>query len=659
MTDRETLKERNLRAFDERYPSLGTELHDYTPRSELVELDDGAFDVRFAGRLFYEGDPNKFIEDQINEKQKSTSRYFMDPPTTASFDSYAGKFLHDVLRHADVDLKATFAVRPTNNKTFFLIFYGIGLGPHIKKLIERSEPTSILLIEPNLEFLYHSLETFDWAELFQMVEDWGGSTSFSITDNPQRMVLEARVWMRNNSPPSADGLTQVMHYNHPVFRRAMQLLKRDTAVLMSGLGFFYDETIMVRNAHANLFGGESRVWMRPDDNTRIDVPAFVIGSGPSIDKDIEALRANRDKAVYISCGTSIRVLLENGIKPDFHIEIENINVHPVISQVAETHDLKGIHLVTASTVDQTIMKYFDSILYYFRSALTPFPIWCASERRALRYPSPTVVNAGTSFAQECGFRKIYLYGADMGTKVQGVHHSKDSFQYTALHDELADKGEFAKPSEYPTPVPGNFGGTAYTNNDMYWTMDMLKILFSQFSHGRMYYNCSDGCYIEGALPQPSKFLKLSDPGAKRQTAIDQVIDAFPIYTEEMFHDAWQDQDFLDALDAFSGELYEIIDGFEDFTEKRYLIDINKRLSGTKGRWDHAISTLMRGTLWQMLIALEFYDLRLQQEEKRPEIHAKAKEKLLATLDQMRDIARDKLGELTSKSEAGIEIDPWD
>ncbi len=659
MTDRADMKKKNLKAFEARYGELARTLRDYVPQSRLVELDDGGWDTEFAGERFYNGDPLSFIEKQIDRLRTNPRRFVISPPESTSLDKYAGEFVFHTLKRAQEDHGADFLKMPEPGKSFFVIVYGIGLMPFIDDLLEQTDPMCMMFVEPNYEFLYHSLEVFDWVSLFERFAAKGGGMEFSISDNPERISTDIRIWLRSINPCSVDGMTQFMHYNHPVFRRIEQILYNDKNIFLSGLGFFYDETIMIRNCHANLYGGDSRVYLRPNDDPRIDVPVFVIGSGPSIDKDIPFLKANRDKAVYISCGSSIRVLTVNGIVPDFHVEIENINVEPIISQVAKYCDISKVHLVTASTVDQSIMEYFDSVLFYFRASLSPFPIFCETDRQCLLFPSPTVVNAGASFAQEVGFRKIYLFGVDMGTKNRSLHHSKDGYQYTEEHDKLLDAGKWVMPAAYTEPVPGNLGGVAYTSTDLYWAMDMLRILFTRHSRGRTYYNCSDGAYIDGTLPQPSKALKLPAVGAARETAIGRVLDCFPAYSEQRFNEAWQDELFVSSCRNFSTELRKFIEEPENFREKSYLIGFNRFVIQPYGRMAQAMALLFRGTLWQALMAFEFYDLRITDDAHRDDFHAIAKEEMLKVIDTLEEVAVEKLGELTAKAVAGIHVDPLD
>jgi len=96
-----------------------------------------------------------------------------------------------------------------------------------------------------------------------------------------------------------------------------------TPVIGDSDGFLEDECLMLRNAAANLEGSRHSVLIDMPAAAE-GRPAFVVGSGPSIENDLPFLRENRDAAIVISGGTGLGVLLEAGIVPDLHCEIENV-----------------------------------------------------------------------------------------------------------------------------------------------------------------------------------------------------------------------------------------------------------------------------------------------------------------------------------------------
>lgn len=60
--------------------------------------------------------------------------------------------------------------------------------------------------------------------------------------------------------------------------------------------------------------------------------------------------------------------------PDFQIELENLDVSPLVPQVAEEHDLSSVAILASSTVDTGALSPFGGFIFYFRFPLSPYPL---------------------------------------------------------------------------------------------------------------------------------------------------------------------------------------------------------------------------------------------------------------------------------------------
>lgn len=55
------------------------------------------------------------------------------------------------------------------------------------------------------------------------------------------------------------------------------------------------------------------------------MPALIIGAGPSLDREIETIKANNDKFVVIAADAALKPLLKHGIRVDYVTSIERLN----------------------------------------------------------------------------------------------------------------------------------------------------------------------------------------------------------------------------------------------------------------------------------------------------------------------------------------------
>ena len=99
------------------------------------------------------------------------------------------------------------------------------------------------------------------------------------------------------------------HYNNAVFAKTSQLVMRDRDLILAGLGTMDDEIMMIKNAHASLYPWHGTGLSSPLRQPCLELPVFVVGSGPSLDRDIPFLKKNADKAIILSCGSAIRPLM--------------------------------------------------------------------------------------------------------------------------------------------------------------------------------------------------------------------------------------------------------------------------------------------------------------------------------------------------------------
>lgn len=636
---RRALRRDNLEAFEKHLPDIHARLLDFTPISRLEYDDNGVPDIVFNDQYFYNKKTVQYAADQMRTYWGNPLRFTLSTLNPRQFDKYAGQFLHNLLQRA-TEKGMKFAPAAVSWKTYFVLSYGVGLGGHIDPLVDETDCYVLMLLEPSLEFVYHSLETYDWKALFEKFEKRNGKVFLFVDNKPEYLARRIRISIRSTNPMSLDGMIIFSHYNNAVFAKTSYIMSQDRDLILIGLGFLDDEIMMIENAHGNLYAGTSRIYLRPSDRP-VSLPAFVVGSGPSLDRDIKSIKENADKAVVISCGSAVRPLLVNGIVPDFQVEVENIGILPLVEQVAKDFDLSPVRLLTSVTGQREPLKYFKEIIFYFRGSLSPYPIFFESETQTLRHCNPTVSNAALSFAQEIGCHEIYLFGTDMGSLDSGIHHSKDAYHYT--------KGAKFQDQIYNMPVPANFGGTCHTNMGLYWARDALSTAMKTTGTGQRYYNCANGAFIEGALAKNSSSIRLKDvPGGKRPI-IDKLVENFSIYTPDKFDDHWQDRKFVKSVKKYLETVRQVFKKTKDYSDKRYLKDLLTILENTHQRTSAAMALMFRGSIYMAMMSFVFYRDRLTNPKLMKKFDAIGRQEMIDVIDTLRDTAISKVGKLSKQA----------
>ena len=175
----EPLRDINLEAFEKYQPAIHARLLDHVPVSRLEVDEDGVADTVFNDQYFYNKKTEQYVTEQLRAFWQTPRRFNLSALSPEQFDGYSGQFLHNLLLRS-TKLEMEFAQRPVTEETYFLLIFGVGLGGHIDPLVERVNCQVLILVEPNLEFIYHSLEVYDWAALFERFEKRNGKVKILV-----------------------------------------------------------------------------------------------------------------------------------------------------------------------------------------------------------------------------------------------------------------------------------------------------------------------------------------------------------------------------------------------------------------------------------------------------------------------------------------------
>ncbi|NQU60138.1 MAG: motility associated factor glycosyltransferase family protein [Rhodospirillales bacterium] len=503
--------ERNMEMFQERVPVLYNFLKNFHPEGSLTTLDNGETDLVAGGNPIFGGRHDAYFDQMVEQYWRHPARLGLAHPNPNMGDDEAGRFIGNLTEACGkADVKISDGL--TAQKSFFLIILGIGLGAHIDRMVEQSGCHTLVLVEPVPEMIYHSLFTYDWAALYKAFDDSGRRIEIVCDPNVANTCTGIKLALRGDNACAMDGGYYVKALDNPFNNDVVSRLGNELVDVFNDLGSYYDETLMIRNAYANLSAGHSRLYKSSPPDRELDMPVFLCGSGPSLDGAIDLIKENQDQAVIVSVGTALQPLLKNGIVPDFQVESENFypdfdDIYAYLQGAAET---QRIHLVAAVTCPEEIIRCFGSATLYFRDGQTPRYLFNPPDSATLIGSSPAVGNAGLSFAQWSGFRRFYFFGMDLGARNPDRHHAVGSMGLVL--------------QDFSIEMPANFGGTVMTTIIFYDSLTGFREAIHQLSDGREYFNCSDGCFIEGAEPLHLADVDLPPATAAKADVVRQLRD---------------------------------------------------------------------------------------------------------------------------------------
>jgi len=597
-----TLHDKNLLFFTSAYPPVAEMVRDRETELTQPVFDDAgvAIDIDVGQGRLYNRPAAEFAAEQVASYMAQPTRVIVEP---TKLDD-----LHDACTHTMVTSLAAAAEdqleQPPVDQGGILMVVGIGLGLHIPELVTKTGPRHVVLVEPIGEFLYHSLSALDWQGLWAQCAEAGATIDIIAGGDPGSFQPRLEVLMTGFGETAIDGSYLYVHYQTDVTQAVATMFHGLVGMTANLKGFYADEKLMVENTVANVRTHD--FWfVEGEMRAPIKAPVFVVGAGPSLDESIEVIRQWQDRAIIITAGSTLQALLHQGIVPDFHVEKENVqlaadrlqHIHARSRDRFDGDTFGPIRLVASTTVQPGVSELFDEKFLFLRAHLSSTKMF-GKGHIAVDGTSPYSANAALMLAAIMGFRDVYLFGCDCGTKDANHHHTGETAFYTL--DSYPDLD-----IEFPLRAPANFGGEVLTNSRFSWSKWTHEQVIA--ATGLTVRNCSDGVMIAGAQPLPPAELALTNQPLDKTVVVETVKTSSVHYTPGAFlidqnvsavTSSWHE--FAAAL---RGHLDENLEGADDIHQfNRHLRSFLDSAAETYG----GVTILVGGSARSMVPVAAYY-----------------------------------------------------
>ena len=513
----------NLKCFKQYLPDIASDFENYIPQNTIKFVCDkkGAPNLFFplSNELFFKGsDPIDFCRKQVNVlvNGHASHRKFKGGIITEGY--FHDKFLSQVINEAKFNNKEFESIKKVGYIPTAIIF-GVGLGYQIADLLEQIEVQNLILIEPNKDIFFASLHTFDWCNLLNFFST--NNLGLKIITDEETCISNVVDFIGKHGKFLASNVIYYVHYKTDCIKKLRKDVENALVDMTTGMGFIDDYLYGISHGCHSILNKKKFVIKNKLPQKTLEYPVFIIGSGPSLDRDLSFIAKNQDKAIIIACGTAIDALYHYGIKPDFFANTERV---PEIAESLDTIQDKEFFdeiILLASDVCHplTVNKFKNTAL--FGKADEPLYKYLTEryqQYRTIQYVTnmnPLVGNMGVAAAVFLGFTNLFLFGIDCGTVETGRAHSSK----TSLYKEY---GRSDNVPEYNSScfVEGNFGSQCGTN----WLFQMSvrkieEVLRINENMKIICINCSNGCKIKHTIPKQSSQLEAE---FKEKKEIDKI-----------------------------------------------------------------------------------------------------------------------------------------
>ncbi len=331
----------------------------------------------------------------------------------------AGGFVHskyDPVKEAAQLVKQAAAERDQEGVAGHHIHFGFGLGYLAEADLARAEGP-LLIYEPNPTFFKAALESRDLSSL------WRSRRVFvRTTEKGFRALLRRHIAAMN----------QIQFLMNPFHRR----------VYGDALRTMLETVKSERNRAGVLRKAEETVykyfiastirsfpwWSRLRDVGLLrdrfkGVPAVIVAAGPSLEKNLAALRPFRDRVVVFAMARSVRLLERYGIQPHFLVHTEAKDYAALIHGCT---NLDRTVFLLSEQCHAEFYRFPHQLTLTYQNPANLFSRWVVERFSGLqRTYLPTAGSVATeafSLATLFGCSPVILLGQDLGSR-RGTHYA--------------------------------------------------------------------------------------------------------------------------------------------------------------------------------------------------------------------------------------------
>lgn len=383
----------------------------------------------------------------------------------------------------------------------FIITFGIGLG-YLLDETYNTYPSKIYVYEPDLELLHFVLSNVDISEHL-------ASGRVYITNDLDELLAKL-----SSCYLTKDKIEIVYLQNYAIVKNK-ELLELTQKVF---------ETCKSKLVDVNTIAKFSEKWLTNTlyniaavNNTTayllssledkfIGQTALVLGAGPSLNDNIERIKANRNRFVIFAVNKTVKFLEQNNIIPDFIVCLDAGNMETTLDVSPEY--LARANCILDLRTDKTIFtKKFKRLFVNFSD--TDFIV---SKLAKTNEFIKIYESGGTSTilalvaAAKLGFSKIVLAGIDLAFKDNIIYADGETMNRISQEEIIVDSVK-----KNLVQVKSVTGGYVYTREDYQAFIHHFAEVIKSLEYPNIYTLTSFGADIPGVKPVNYESLNLMTP----------------------------------------------------------------------------------------------------------------------------------------------------
>lgn len=316
----------------------------------------------------------------------------------------------------------------TNNENVVFLILGLGNGEHIRQLLQRNKDCKSIVYEPSAEIFWDAIQKPLVAQLLNLPNVY--ICVQGICENLLQICLETFLSYANYrmayycALPNYDTIFEdeyAFMKKKYLYEIKRILFNRNTEIFFSK-EMLYNALQLSGDAIAqySIMQLEDIVHKKGLD----DMAAVLVAAGPSLDKNIEKLKAIKDSVFIMAVDTALNTVLKHGIIPDMTITVDGHK--PLV--LFEDERVKKIPIAVSVHSNEMVIKRSEAMRFY---ELSPeeflAEVYRQLEKEVQGLPTGgSVANNALALLTLMGFQTVIFMGLDLAYP-GGKQHTYDAY----------------------------------------------------------------------------------------------------------------------------------------------------------------------------------------------------------------------------------------
>ena len=315
--------------------------------------------------------------------------------------------------HAPLAEAERFAQQVNLDGYAVVVVLGLGAGHHVRAVIEKVGDAGVVLVyEPDLQTLramMGHLDCTDWIGSSQLGLFVGEVDQGELTGRLEKVMGQIAQGVQLLTHPP----TRQIH-PEPISAFGQQIMQLVAYCRTNVATTLVNSPVTCRNYAQNLGRYTAGATINELKGAAKGVPAVLVAAGPSLAKNVHLLTQPgvRDRVVIITAQTTLKLLLDRGVKPHF---VTALDFHEISKRFYEgLPAVDDVTLIAEPKANRAILDSFPGPIRVCRSQFLDM-----LQGNGARWVEPlpagsTVAHLSFYFAQFLGCDPIAFIGQDLG-----------------------------------------------------------------------------------------------------------------------------------------------------------------------------------------------------------------------------------------------------